>query len=65
MGRHRLRLVIAPVGRLIDANFWQKNYNSGGVVSAETARESRRVTVRLFHDDTHPSALHVPIGIED
>jgi len=62
---HRLRLVIAPVGRLIDAHFWQKNYNGGGVVSAETAGESRLVTVRLFHDDACPSALFVPIGVED
>ena len=59
---HRLRLIIAPVGRLIEANFTQKNYNGGGVVANESVHEARAVTVRLCHDDARPSALHVPIG---
>jgi predicted acyl esterase len=58
---HRLRLVIAPFGR-IDTKFVQKNYNNGGVVSEESAADARRVTVRLFHDLRHPSALYVPVG---
>jgi len=60
--RHRLRLVISPVGRLIEGAFTQKNYNAGGVVSEESSRDGRPVTVRLFHDAEHPSVLHVPIG---
>jgi putative CocE/NonD family hydrolase len=59
---HRLRLVIAPIGRLIEATFAEKNYNNGGVVAEGTADSSRPVTVRLFHDHIHPSALHVPLG---
>jgi hypothetical protein len=59
---HRLRLVIAPIGRLIEATFVQKNYNSGGVVAEETAERGRAVTVRLFHDDEHPSALYLPLS---
>ena len=59
---HRLRLVVAPTGRLIDASFTQKNYNAGGVVAEEATDQGRAVTVRLFHDEAHPSALHVPIG---
>jgi len=55
---HRLRLVIGPLNSL----FWQKNYNSGGVVAVESMRDARPVTVRLFHDETHPSALYVPLG---
>jgi uncharacterized protein len=59
---HRLRLVVAPTGRLIDSPFTQKNYNGGGVVAHESAKDARPVTVRLHHDRSHPSALYVPIG---
>lgn len=59
---HRLRLVIAPMGRMIEATFAQKNYNSGGVVAEESAEGAKAVTVRLFHDAAHPSALYIPIG---
>jgi putative CocE/NonD family hydrolase len=54
----RLRLVIGP----IDSIFTQKNYNAGGDVSAESIRDARAVTVTLYHDNAHPSALYVPIG---
>ena len=54
----RLRLVIGP----IDSIFTQKNYNAGGDVSAESIRDARAVTVTLYHDKSHPSALYVPIG---
>jgi uncharacterized protein len=55
---HRLRLVVGPINSI----YVQKNYNSGGVVSDESMRDARPVTVRLFHDEAHPSALHVPLG---
>jgi len=55
---HRLRLVIGPINS-IDR---EKNYNSGGVVSEESVEDARTVTVRLFHDQDHPSALYVPFG---
>jgi len=55
---HRLRLAIGPA----DGPGVQKNYNSGGDVSDETARDARTVTVTLYHDDGHPSALFVPIA---
>jgi len=58
---HRLRLVIAPIGRIVEATFAEKNYNSGGVVSEETSTDGRPVTVRLFHDEAHSSALYVPL----
>lgn len=54
----RLRLVIKPVNSINS----EKNYNSGGVVADETMRDARSVTVRLFHDKTHPSALSIPFG---
>lgn len=62
---HRLRLIIAPFGRQIDAAFTQKNYNGGGVVANESAADGRPVTVTLLHDDAHPSALYVPLGRSD
>ncbi len=54
----RLRLVIGPV----DSTYSQKNYNSGGDVSAESMSDARAVTVRLYHDRAHPSTLFVPLG---
>ncbi len=54
----RLRLVISP----LDSIYWEKNYNSGGEVAAETRADARPVTVTLYHDRAHPSALYVPIG---
>jgi predicted acyl esterase len=55
---HRLRLVIGPINSI----YSQKNYNSGGVVSAESMRDARTVTVKVFHDPGRPSALYLPIG---
>jgi uncharacterized protein len=55
---HRLRLVLGPINSM----HWQKNYNSGGVVAMESVADARPVLVRLFHDEQHPSALHVPFA---
>jgi len=54
----RLRLVVGPMNSI----YTQKNYNSGGVVSDETMKDARPVTVKLLHDKAHPSALYLPIG---
>lgn len=55
---HRLRMIVGP----LDSMHWQKNYNSGGVISEESMQDARPVTVRLYHDAAHPSVLHVPLG---
>ncbi|HUD70561.1 MAG TPA: CocE/NonD family hydrolase [Dongiaceae bacterium] len=55
---HRLRLTIGP----INSPFAQKNYNAGGVVSAESGKDARTVIVTLHHDASRPSSLEVPIG---
>jgi uncharacterized protein len=55
---HRLRLVIGPINSI----YAQRNCNSGGVVAEESMRDARPVTVTLFHDAAHPSALYVPLG---
>jgi uncharacterized protein len=57
----RLRLVIAPINLI----YSQKNYNSGGVVIDESMQDARPVTVKLYHDAKHPSALYVPVGQPD
>jgi putative CocE/NonD family hydrolase len=62
---HRLRLVIAPMGRLVDAAFAGKNYNGGGIVAEESLNDAHAVTVTLYHDRTYPSALSVPLGQPD
>ena len=54
----RLRVVISPVNSI----FSEKNYNSGKPVEQETMSDARPVTVTLFHDAAHPSALYVPFG---
>ncbi len=39
----------------------QKNYNSGGDVSKETAKDARTAHVKLYHDAEHSSYLEIPI----
>jgi len=57
----RLRLTIAPINSI----YSQKNYNSGGDVSSESMKDARTVTVTLYHDRAHPSALYVPMGRQE
>ncbi|MBM4186280.1 MAG: CocE/NonD family hydrolase [Gemmatimonadetes bacterium] len=40
----------------------QQNFNSGGVVARETARDARTARVTVFHDRQRPSVLELPIG---
>ncbi|MEO7431452.1 MAG: CocE/NonD family hydrolase [Dokdonella sp.] len=54
----RLRLTIAPINSM----YAEKNYNSGGVVADESGKDARTVTVTLYHDGAHPSALSMPIA---
>lgn len=54
----RLRLAIGPV----NTRFFEKNYNSGGVVANESGKDARTVTVTLYHDAQHPSALILPLA---
>jgi uncharacterized protein len=54
----RLRLVVGPVNSM----YSQKNFNSGGDVSSESKNDARTVTVKLYHDGAHQSALYVPLG---
>jgi len=53
----RLRLIVGS----INSTGTEKNYNGGGVVAAETAKDARTAHITLVHDVEHPSALEVPI----
>ena len=54
----RLRLTIAPINSI----FSEKNYNAAKPVAEQSMSDARTVTVTLFHDRSHPSALYVPLG---
>lgn len=54
----RVRLVVSSV----NSRNLEKNYNSGGVVAEETAKEAKTAHVSLYHDAAHGSYLELPIG---
>jgi len=54
----RLRLVISSPNSIL----WQKNYNSGGVVADETAKDARTAHVQVYHDATHASSIQIPFS---
>jgi putative CocE/NonD family hydrolase len=53
----RLRLVISSPNSIL----LQKNYNSGGVVAEETAKDARTAHVQVYHDAAHASVIQLPL----
>ena len=53
----RLRLVISSPNSI----HLQKNYNSGGVVADETAKDARTAHVQIYHDADHASSIQLPL----
>lgn len=53
----RLRVVVGPLN---DPN-WQKNYNSGGRLGYETAKDAKVATVKIHHSSEYPSRLEIPV----
>jgi predicted acyl esterase len=41
---------------------FQRNFNSGGIVNEETAKDARTAEIHVYHDRQHPSALEVPVA---
>jgi hypothetical protein len=41
----------------------EKNYNSGGVVASESAKDARTAHIALYHDAAHASFLELPIVV--
>ncbi|MDQ6808095.1 MAG: CocE/NonD family hydrolase [Verrucomicrobiota bacterium] len=54
----RLRLVVTAPNSI----FFQKNYNSGGAVAEETAKDAKTAHITVYHDGTHASALKLPLA---
>ena len=53
----RLRLVVSSPNSI----YLEKNYNSGGAVADETAKDARTAHITLYHDAGHPSVLEIPV----
>jgi putative CocE/NonD family hydrolase len=53
----RLRLVLSCPNTI----HLEKNYNSGGDVSRESAADARTAHITVYHDAAHPSALELPV----
>jgi putative CocE/NonD family hydrolase len=56
----RLRLVVSSPNSI----FCQKNYNTGGVVADETAKDAQTAHIRIHHDAAHASAIQIPVRYE-
>ena len=54
----RLRVILGPV----NTPDWQKNYNSGGRIGYETAKDARTATISVHLDSRHPSYLELPLA---
>jgi uncharacterized protein len=54
----RLRLIVSAPNSI----YYEKNYNSGGIVADETKAGAHAALVVLYHDAEHASSLTVPIG---
>jgi putative CocE/NonD family hydrolase len=54
----RLRLVFWSPNSI----YFEKNYNGGGVVAEESAKNARTAHITLHHDAEHPSHLVIPVA---
>jgi len=52
----RLRLTFNCINNI----YFEKNYNSGGVVAEESGKDARTAHVKLYHDKARPSCLEIP-----
>jgi putative CocE/NonD family hydrolase len=53
----RLRLLVSSV----NTPMAQKNYNAGGDVSKESAKDARTAIIKVYHDKKNPSVLELPV----
>lgn len=54
----RLRLVFGA----LNSPYYQKNYNSGGDVSFESAKDANTAIIKIWHNVDYPSSLILPIA---
>jgi len=57
----RLRLVFWSPNSI----YFEKNYNSGGVVAEESGKDAKTAHITLHHDSEHPSFLEIPVAKSD
>ena len=55
--KSRLRLVF----KCINSIYWQKNYNSGGLVSDETDKDAKSAHVKVYHNLKYVSFMELPL----
>ena len=53
----RLRLIVSSPNSIA----LHKNYNSGGIVADEGAKDARTAHVKIFHDNEHASMFQLPL----
>lgn len=41
--------------------YWQKNYNSGGVVAEETGKDAKTAHITVLHGRSCPSRINLPV----
>ena len=54
----RLRLLVTGLNSL----WWERNYNSGGVVADEGAADARTAHITVHHDEDSASYLEIPVA---
>jgi hypothetical protein len=57
----RLRLVFWSPNSI----YFEKNYNSGGLVAEESGKDAKTAHITLYHDSDHPSYLEIPVAKSD
>jgi uncharacterized protein len=53
----RLRLIL----KCPNSIYWEKNYNSSGVVAEESGKDARTAHIKVYHDSEHASFLELPL----
>lgn len=54
----RIRLIIHS----LNIPFYQKNYNTGGIVGREAVKDARKAVIKVYHDKKYPGYLELPVN---
>ncbi len=57
----RIRLIIHS----LNVPFYQKNYNTGGIVGRESIKDARKAVIKVYHDKKYPGCLELPVKKAD
>ncbi len=56
----RLRFVVGAINSI----GLEKNYNSGGIVAAESSKDAKKALIKIYHEKNYQSQILLPIGKE-